>query len=77
MTLSKLNKVNKKKDIKQMIVEIAEEPFVEDRVLGMISLVNEVRKQSKYRFEAKLVKGNFYVKQSDGSYFSVNSLSNL
>jgi hypothetical protein len=69
------NREIKPKNIKQLIVEIAEEPFVEDRVIGMIELVKEVKRQSRYKFEGKLVNGNYYQKQSDGTYFSVNSLS--
>ncbi len=71
------NREIKPKNIKQLIVEIAEEPFVEDRVIGMIELVKEVKRQSRYKFEGKLVNSNYYQKQSDGSYFSVNSLSSL
>lgn len=71
------NREIKPKNIKQLIVEIAEEPFVEDRVIGMIELVKEVKRQSRYKFEGKLVNGNYYQKQSDGTYFSVNSLSSL
>ena len=66
-----------KKDIKQMIIDIAEEPFVEDRVIGMIELVKEVKRQSRYKFEGKFVNGNYYQKQSNGDFVSVNSLSKL
>ena len=45
------NREIKPKNIKQLIVEIAEEPFVEDRVIGMIELVKEVKRQSRYKFE--------------------------
>lgn len=66
-----------KKDIKQMIIDIAEEPFVEDRVIGMIELVKEVKRQSRYKFEGKFVNGNYYQKQSNGDFVSVNSLTKL
>ncbi len=48
-----------------------------DRVIGMIELVKEVKRQSRYKFEGKLVNGNYYQKQPNGEYFSVNSLSSL
>lgn len=66
-----------KKDIKQMIIDIAEEPFVEDRVIGMIELVKEVKRQSRYKFEGKFVNGNYYQKQPNGDFISVNSLTKL
>jgi hypothetical protein len=71
------NREIKPKNIKQLIVEIAEEPFIEDRVLGMTSLVKEVRRQSRYKFEGKLVNGNYYQKNENGDFYSVNSLSKL
>ena len=54
------NREIKPKNIKQLIVEIAEEPFVEDRVIGMIELVKEVKRQSRYKFEGKTVVGSKY-----------------
>ena len=66
-----------KKDIKQMIIDIAEEPFVEDRIFGMIELVKEVKRQSRYKFDGKFVNGNYYQKQPNGDFISVNSLTKL
>jgi len=62
--------------ISQKIVKIANEPFVEDRIIQFAELLR-VERNKRFRFEAIFKRGNFYLKQPDGSYFSVNSLSKL
>jgi len=62
--------------ISQKIVKIANEPFVDDRIIQFAELLR-VERNKRLRFEAIFKRGNFYKKQPDGSYFSVNSLSSL